>query len=252
MQNDKKIKIAVAHNRKSIKWVTEEIKWSSFIQKISNPTRTTETYEQFIRMKKTEQDELKDVGGFVAGEIKDGRRKAENILNRCLVTLDADNIESGQTQKILNLVDGLGCSFAVYSTRKHSQAKPRLRIVIPTDRLMKTEEYEPVARKIASFIGMEIMDNSTFETSRLMYWPSCSKDSEYIFKYEDKPFASVDGLLKLYKNWKDISEWPRITNEPEQIKREIQKQKDPLTKDNIIRCFLQSIQYFRSNSNIFI
>ena len=52
MQNDKKLKISVAQNRKSLKWITEEIKWSDFINKISNPIRTTETYEQFIRMKK--------------------------------------------------------------------------------------------------------------------------------------------------------------------------------------------------------
>lgn len=237
MQNDKKIKISVAQNRKSLKWITEELDWSEFIQRISNPHKTTETYEQFINMKKSQQDELKDVGGFVAGELKDGRRKAENILNRCLVTLDADNIEPGQTQKIVGLVDGLGCSFAIYSTRKHHPSKPRLRIIIPTDRLMTTEEYEPVARKLASFIGLDIMDLSTFEASRLMYWPSCSKESEFIFTYKDKPFASVNGLLQLYKNWKDISEWPRITNEPEQIKREIQKQKDPLEKDNIIGAF---------------
>lgn len=237
MQSNKKIKISVAQNRKSLKWVTEELDWSEFIQRISNPHKTTETYEQFIKMKKSQQDELKDVGGFVAGELKDGRRKAENVLNRSLVTLDADNIEPGHTQKILNLVDGLGCSFAIYSTRKHHPSKPRLRIIIPTDRLMTTEEYEPVARKLASFISLDIMDPSTFEASRLMYWPSCSKDSEFIFTYKDKPFASVDGILKLYKNWRDISEWPRITNEPEQIKREIQKQKDPLEKDNIIGAF---------------
>lgn len=175
--------------------------------------------------------------GFVAGELKDSRRKAENVLNRCLVTLDADNIEPGATQKILNLLDGLGCGYAVYSTRKHSEGKPRLRIIIPTDRIMKADEYEPVARKIASFIGMEIMDSSTFEASRLMYWPSCSRDSNFVFKYADKPFASCDGILNLYKNWKDTSEWPKIINEPEVIKKEIAKQKDPLEKENIVGAF---------------
>ena len=176
-------------------------------------------------------------GGFVAGELKDNRRKAENVMNRCLVTLDADNIKPGQTQNILNLVSGLGCNYAVYSTRKHCQAKPRLRIIIPTDRLMTSEEYEPVARKIASFIGMEIMDGSTFEASRLMYWPSHSKDSEYVFEFEDKPFASVDGILKMYKDWKNPNEWPKVANEPDIIKREIAKQKDPLEKENIIGAF---------------
>ncbi len=175
--------------------------------------------------------------GFVAGELKDNRRKAENVLNRCLVTLDADNIEPGCTQKILNLVSGLGCSYAAYSTRKHCLAKPRLRIVIPTDRLMTTEEYEPVARKIASFIGMEIMDSSTFEPSRLMYWPSCSKDSEFVFASEDKPLASVDGILQMYQDWKNPNEWSKIPSEPDIIKKEISKQKDPLQKDNIIGAF---------------
>ena len=165
------------------------------------------------------------------------KRKAENVINRCLITLDADNIEPGQTQKILNLVSGLGCSYAVYSTRKHCEAKPRLRIIIPTDRVMTPEEYEPIARKIASFLGLEIMDKSTFEASRLMYWPSCSRDSDYVFKYEDKPFASTDGILSMYKNWHDISEWPKIASEPEIIKREVAKQKDPLEKDNIIGAF---------------
>jgi len=246
VQNDKILKISVAQNRKSFKWFTNEIKWSEFIQKVSKPIRTTETYEQFMKLKKSQQDELKDVGGFVAGELKDNRRKAENVLNRYLVTLDADNIEPGQTQKILNLVDGLGCSYAVYSTRKHAESKPRLRIIVPTDRTMTTEEYEPIARKIASFIGMEIMDRSTFEPSRLMYWPSCSKNSEFVFKYADKPFASCDGLLRLYKNWRDTNEWPKVPNETEIIKKEISKQKDPLEKENIVGAFCKIYDIYQS------
>ena len=246
MQNDKILKISVAQNRKSFKWFTNEIKWSEFVQKVSKPIRTTETYEQFMKLKKSQQDELKDVGGFVAGELKDNRRKAENVLNRYLVTLDADNIEPGQTQKILNLVDGLGCSYVIYSTRKHAEFKPRLRIIVPTDRVISTEEYEPMARKIASFIGMEIMDRSTFEPSRLMYWPSCSKDSEFVFKYEDKPFASCDGLLGLYKNWRDTNEWPKVPNETEIIKTEISKQKDPLEKENIVGAFCKIYDIYQS------
>lgn len=175
--------------------------------------------------------------GFVGGILKDNRRKAQNVLNRCIITLDADNIESGTTQKILNLISGLGCNYAVYSTRKHSMYKPRLRILIPLDRTITAEEYEPIARKIASFIGLEIMDQSTFEASRLMYWPSCSKDSEYTFKYEDKPFASADRILKMYKNWKNTEEWPKLEKEPEIVKKEILRQKDPLIKENIIGAF---------------
>ena len=92
MQNDKRLKISVAQNRKSMNWISEEIKWSEFINRLSTPVRTAETYEQFIRMNKQQQDNLKDVGGFVAGELKNNRRKAENVMSRYLITLDADNI----------------------------------------------------------------------------------------------------------------------------------------------------------------
>lgn len=237
MQNNKKLIISVANNRKSTKWIPQELLWSDLVNKLKTPIRTQETYEQFIKLKKSQQDELKDVGGFVGGVLKDNRRKAENVINRCIITLDADSIEPGETNKILNLISGLGCSYAVYSTRKHSSYKPRLRILIPLDRTIAAEEYEPIARKIASFIGLDIMDQSTFEASRLMYWPSCSKDSEYVFKYEDKPFASANGILKMYQNWKNTEEWPKLEKEPEIIKREITKQKDPLTKENIIGAF---------------
>lgn len=111
---------------------------------------------------------------------------------------------------------------------------------------MKAEEYEPIARKIASFIGMEIMDKSTFEPSRLMYWPSCSRDSEFIFKYSDKPFASCDGILGLYSDWKDRSEWPKIQDETEIIKREISRQKDPLEKENIVGAFCRVYNIYRA------
>lgn len=237
MQNNKKLIISVANNRKSTKWIPQEMLWSDLINKLKTPIRTQETYEQFIKLKKSQQDELKDVGGFVGGVLKDNRRKAENVINRCIITLDADSIEPGETQKILKLINGLGCSYAVYSTRKHSSYKPRLRILIPLDRTISAEEYEPIARKIAGFIGLDIMDQSTFEASRLMYWPSCSKDSEYVFKYEDKPFASADGILTMYKNWRNTEEWPRLAKEPELVKREIAKQKDPLTKENVIGAF---------------
>lgn len=70
MQNDKILKISVAQNRKSFKWFTNEIKWSEFVQKISKPIRTTESYVQFMNLKKSQQDELKDVGRFCCRRIK--------------------------------------------------------------------------------------------------------------------------------------------------------------------------------------
>lgn len=237
MKFDKQIKITTGQSRKSTNWIMQTMKWSDLLTKISKPARTEEKIEEFLKFNKPKQDELKDVGGFVAGTLKDNRRKAENLIDRCIVTLDADNIEPGKTQEILKKVSALGCSYAVYSTRKHTAYKPRLRILVPLDEPVSSDKYEPIARKIASLIDMQIMDKSTFEASRLMYWPSCSSDSDYVFVYEDKAFASSQGILAMYQNWQDCNEWPKFANETEIIKREVSKQKDPLEKENIVGAF---------------
>ena len=42
------------------------------------------------------------------------------------------------------------CAYAVYSTRKHEGAAPRLRIILPLDEPCTADEYEPIARKAAT------------------------------------------------------------------------------------------------------
>ena len=213
------------------------LSWSDFLQRLSMPVRTQESFEQYKSLPKTEQDKLKDIGGFVGGTLKGQRRKNENAGERHLITLDADTIEPGGTQKVLDTVSALGCAYAIYSTRKHEGAAPRLRIIIPLDEPCSADEYEPIARRTASFIGMEIFDPTTFEPVRLMYWPSCSRDSQYIFLYEDKPFLSRTGMLSSYRDWRDVSEWPEVPGAARIRDRSAKKQGDPLEKKGIVGAF---------------
>lgn len=233
MQNDKKLIISVGQSRKAINWKAVELYWSEFVQRLSVPQRSTETLAEYKRLTKSQQDELKDVGGFVGGQLNGSRRKSESVISRSLVTLDS----AGQTEDILKRVEGLGCAYIVYSTRKHESAAPRLRVILPTDRDLTADEYEPVARKLASLIGIEFCDPTTFDVSRLMYWSSCCRDSEYIFTYSDKPFVSVDGILGMYGDWHNVSEWPSVPGETERLERNQRRQEDPTTKKGIIGAF---------------
>lgn len=237
MQNDKKLIISVGQSRKAINWKAVELYWSEFVQRLSVPQRSTETLAEYKRLTKSQQDELKDVGGFVGGQLNGSRRKSESVISRSLVTLDLDNIPAGQTEDILKRVEGLGCAYIVYSTRKHESAAPRLWVILPTDRDLTADEYEPVARKLASLIGIEFCDPTTFDVSRLMYWSSCCRDSEYIFTYSDKPFVSVDGILGMYGDWHNVSEWPSVPGETERLERNQRRQEDPTTKKGIIGAF---------------
>lgn len=237
MKNDILIKISVGESRKSLNWKTQVLHWSEFVNKLGQVIRTNEKFADYMSYAKSQQDELKDVGGFVGGSLRNGRRKSENVIDRYLVTLDLDNIPAGETKNILSIVEGLGCAYAIYSTRKHCNSAPRLRVIIPLDRPCTPDEYVPIARKIASIIGMQFMDITTFEPSRLMYWPSASIDSETVYTYGDKQFVSADGILAMYKNWQDVSEWPIAIGETKQKEKMASKQGEPTEKQGIVGAF---------------
>ena len=240
MQNNRKLQISTAGSRRASYWPKSEILWSEFTEKLKTPVRSTETVEQYLAFPKSQQDELKDVGGFVGGTFSGGRRKPECAEGRDLLTLDLDNIPAGQTDDILRRVHGLGCAAAVYSTRKHVGYAPRLRVIIPFNRPATADEYEPAARKLASLIGIEFCDPTTFEVNRLMYWPSCCQDSEYICDVCDQPFCSLDGLLGMYGDWHDISQWPQVPGSEALERRRLAKQADPTTKKGIIGAFCRT------------
>jgi len=171
--NDRQISISYGNSRKSTSWPVQTLYWSELVERLKTPVRSAETLAEYLQLPKGQQDNLKDVGGFVGGTLAGLRRKANAVTGRDIITLDLDNIPAGGTQDILRRIDALGCAYAVYSTRKHEEAKPRLRVLVPTDRTASADEYEPLARKLAGIIGIELCDPTTFETHRLMYWPSC-------------------------------------------------------------------------------
>lgn len=244
LQNDRQLIISTAGSRKATVWQKQYIYWSEFVEKLRTPVRSTETLEEYLKLPKSKQDDLKDVGGFVAGELKNGRRKATSVVSRDVVTLDLDNIPSGETNNILCRINGLGCGYAVYSTRKHEEIKPRLRVLLPLDRRVTADEYEPIARKLAAIIGIELCDATTFEPSRLMYFPSCCADSRYVFEYQDSGFVSADGILKMYTDWKNYIEWPQVPSAQQTHQRSIAKQQDPLTKPGIVGAFCKTYDIY--------
>lgn len=239
MENDLKLCIATGANRRSTSWPTQEVYWSAFVAKLQVPTVTTETFAAYKALSKAKQDDLKDVGGFVAGRLLDNRRKNDKVVDRSMICLDADSIGAGGTQNVLSAVDALGCAYVVYSTRKHESAAPRLRIIIPLDKPCAPEAYEPIARKLASYIGISIFDPTTFDVARLMYWPSISADmmDQYVFVYGDKPFLSGDGILGQFNNWRDVREWPEVPGAEKIRATTAKRQGDPLEKKGVVGAF---------------
>lgn len=245
MQTDRRIKISVGTNRRATKWVTNEMFVSELWDKLKIPARGSETLAEYMSYKKAQQDDLKDIGGFVGGTLSGTRRKANNIMGRDVITLDLDNIPPGGTDEVVRRVDGLGCGYCIYSTRKHQPSAPRLRILFPTDRTVTAEEYEPIARRMAEYIGLEYADPTTFEVSRLMYWPSCSKDSQYVYYVGDKDFVSADGVLATYEDWHNMTLWPALPGQTQFTKLAV-KQGDPEEKSGVVGAFCRTYDVYRA------
>jgi hypothetical protein len=156
-------------------------------------------------MTKAEKAVAKDVGGFVAGELLNGKRSNRTIRSRTMVTLDADKAYPGQWEDVALLCE---YRMAMYSTHSHTPEEPRLRFIIPLDRPVSPDEYGAIARRLASEIGIETMDRTTYEPARLMYWPSCPADGEYLFRHQEGPIVCADEILMGYgpdDAWKDAA-----------------------------------------------
>ena len=179
------------------------------VKKLSQSIITEETAAEYRRMTKDEKAEVKDVGGFVGGHIKNkGRRVKGAVEKRYLLTLDADSPEpnfSGIAQFFENLATS---NYVIYSTHSHTPETPRYRIILPVSRAMEPDEYQAVARRIAGNIGIENFDPTTFEVERLMFWPSAPADVEPVFIHNNGAPVDVDAVLREYEDWHDVSLWP--------------------------------------------
>ena len=238
VENDGKLSISTGNSRFETHWKNKKMLWSALLARLEKSQTTGETHAEYMKMGKEQQDRIKDIGGFVGGHLKDGRRKTGYVATRQIVTLDLDFAPADFWDQLMNNLTING-AMAVYSTHKHSPKTPRFRLIIPLDRDVTPDEYEAIARKLAEKVGMDWFDPTTFQPTRLMYWPSNSADVEPFFMYYDAPFMSADELLQEYPDWTDVSYWPMAKGEIDR-RRPGSKQQDPLSKKGIVGLFCRT------------
>lgn len=56
----------------------------------------------------------------------------------------------------------------------------------------------------------------------------------------DNPFCSLKGLLGMYGDWHDVSQWPQVPGADAIERRRLAKQEDPTTKRGIIGAFCRT------------
>lgn len=237
IKHDGALSIAVGRSRRDTDWKNREMLWSQLVDRLSRTNRTGENYADYKKMTKAQQGQIKDVGGFVGGSLKGGRRKADAVVWRQVLTLDAD-FSKGDLWASVEMM--LGCACVMYSTHAHSPLTPRLRLVIPLSRPITPDEYPAVARRIAADLGIDFFDDTTYEPHRLMYWPSTSADGEFVFELADDSWMDPDAVLARYPDWRDTSYWPESSRVQQARQKLAEKQGDPLAKAGIVGAFCRT------------
>lgn len=223
--------IAVGRSRRDTEWHNTAVTWGK-LKELLQHRRTACTLREYQQLPKEEQGRLKDVGGFVGGELKaDGRRTADNIKCRTLLTIDVDHATKLPTKIAPHY------ALIVYSTHSHTPEAPRYRVVAPLSRPCNDIEYQAVAHRMAEGLGVDIVDMTSCEPSRLMYWAAAPRDADTYYYQQDGEPVDVDAMLATYKDYTNTAEWagaPRVGRPRTTPRGASARMEDPRTKDNIV------------------
>lgn len=252
LQNNTTLDIATAKTSGAFKWRNKVTDWQGVAESLEKTVRTSETLKEYFAFTKDRQDEIKDVGGFVGGKLLGGfvkvkksghtveiaepyglRRKG-HVAHRQLVALDVDY---GDLDVWLDFI-GLGVAGLMYTTHKHRRESCRLRIVFPLDRPVTVDEYEAISRQVADWLGIDLFDDTTYQPTRMMYYPSTAYDGEYVFDVTDSPIMCADDVLASMDDSLDPTTWPRSSRE-NTLRHALSDRKleDPADKDGIVGHF---------------
>ena len=234
----KDFKVAFGESRQAKKWRNSTITWEALRERLSHPLRTAETISEYQRMKSAGRSTAKDKGGFVAGELKDGLRKASTVLSRSMLTMDLDHAKTSFLEEYTALSP---YSTFIYSTHSHTPEAPRLRLVIPLSRDITPDEYNAITRLFAAEQGISQFDPCSFIPSQLMFWPTVSSDGEYVFEEVEGEPLDPDAFLARYPSWSDPTTLPMVASERPLHEKAGTKVEDPLTKKGIVGTFCRAV-----------
>ena len=207
----RKLWIAVGKNRQSSFIEHHEASWDQLSKRLTTFKRTPETYAEYMAASKDFQLATKDVGSFVGGKFSGDTRRKDELELRSVLCLDMDHVP-------VAAVGAIGITYSdvahvCHSTHKHSPEHPRLRLVFPLSRDVTIHEYEPLAREVASWFGMDAFDSTGFQPARVMFWPSASSDATIVSINNDGTWLDPDALLNAMGDWADPFTWPLCPNE---------------------------------------
>lgn len=226
--------LSTARSSKASSWKRRSFTWDALVERFCEVRRTEETCAEFDAAPKRERDAIKDGPAFVAGSLKDGRRRKGCVEARSCVVLDADASDAELMGDWRMLV---GDAAILYPTHSSRPGALKHRLVVPLSRDVSADEYVPLAMKLAETLGLARFDATTYQPERLMYFPSASADAEASVEVCQGGPLDPDEWLATYEDWRDASSWPV---QPKGVERHAEKAPDPRNKRGAVGAFCRA------------
>lgn len=211
-----------------------------FLSRFHTPARAETTMSETDSLSPDDVARVKDGGWWFGGTFSPQIRKRNNVRDRTVLALDLDKAYPWDSVEdvAVQTTSSTGAVCLVHTTFSHRVNAPRMRLVVPLARQIGRDMYEPLGRYVADNVGIEMFDGTTYQLSRIMYWPVVCSDAEYMYFQTEGHLLDAEKYLASLpkKGWMDWKKWPRATTEPPKHKPS-DKMEDPLEKAGIIGAF---------------
>ncbi len=146
-------------------------------------------------------------GWYCPAEFNPPYRDSENFVARHAITYDFDHVNVDTWGDALAAWSET--AFAIYTTFSHRADAPRFRVVMPLSRPAGYDEFQAVARKVATDVGIDLFAGESFVPAQLMFAPTRPLGGLFTGRINDGEILNVDSVLDEYADWTDRSSWPR-------------------------------------------
>ena len=162
---------------------------------VNTPVFEVEEYQY------TEEYKLSKAYYFISGEFTEAtngeyHRNNGGLLSRDLICIDIEDTKM-ETTEVLNTIQEClkEYKYVLYSTFKHEESKPRLRLVLEPSRDIVKDEYKPTIQHVMALVGVNY-DTKCETWSQLSGLPIVKKGNEHIFikHLEGKPYPVQEAV----------------------------------------------------------
>lgn len=183
LENDVDITFQIYKTVKANSHIKEEkTTWNNFINAMQTPKiDPTNKYSRNVAL---------------FGNMSDKQRKDTNVIDRCVLAIDMDDLTG-----VDNFVERLRersnkYAYFVHSTYSSKPDKQRFRVLIPLDEPIESKYYGDAVKIIVESLEV-VCDEASYRVSQPVALPTIqSRESQYIFEYNDATILPKSELMK--------------------------------------------------------